>query len=134
MQVSDVQIAYHVFLQHWDFKKIELIKQLKLLLLTNGNHVLGMCDVASGSMDMAICDPKFIFSAALLSGAGRIILGNNNTSSILKPSEKDINLTMALVFAGKTLGVEVLDHIIFSKEGYFSFRANDLIKSDSLQK
>ncbi len=127
VQLTNTQHAYEILLRGWDMNKIELVKQLKVLLLTNSNRVLGVCDIASGSMNKALFDPKFIFSAALLSGAGRIILGNNNTSGTLTPSLPDKLSTQSLVYSGKLLGIDVLDHIILTKEGYFSFVDNALI-------
>ncbi|MDF2186812.1 JAB domain-containing protein [Paraflavitalea sp. CAU 1676] len=130
--IGDCMDAFEVFLIHWDWNKIELVKQLKILLLTNANKVLGISEVATGCMDKALFDPKFIFSAALLSGAGKIILGNNNTSGDLKPSHADIIATRSLALSGRLMGIEVVDHLIFSKEACFSFADNGLMQSDFL--
>lgn len=127
--VNDAKIAHKVFMQHWDMNKIELVKQMKILLLTNSGRVLGILEVATGTMDRAQFDPKFIFSAALLAGAGRIIIGNNNTSSSLKPSRDDLISTKVLAYTGRMMSIEVTDHVIFSKDGYFSFADNGLLDS-----
>ena len=132
VQVSDTLSAYEVFIEHWDFNKIELVKQLKILLLTNDNRVLGISEIATGCMDRALFDPKFIFSAALLSGAGKIILGNNNTSSNVKPSSTDLVSTRSLALTGRLMGIELVDHLIFSTEACFSFADNGLLKTDLL--
>lgn len=130
--ISDSGDAFEIFLLHWDWNKIELVKQLKILLLTNANKVLGISEVATGCMDKALFDPKFIFSAALLSGAGKIILGNNNTSGNVKPSRDDYNATRSLALSGRLMGIEVVDHLIFSKEACFSFADNGLMQTDFL--
>lgn len=127
VEINDAMIAYKVFMRHWDMNKIELVKQMKILLLTNGNRVLGISEVATGAMNKAIFDPKFIFSAALLAGASRVIMGTNNTGSSLKPSRDDTLTIKTVVNAGKMIGIEVTDHVIFSKEGYFSFADNGLL-------
>ncbi|MDF2191387.1 JAB domain-containing protein [Paraflavitalea sp. CAU 1676] len=126
--------AFEIFLVQWDWNKIELVKQLKILLLTNANKVLGISEVATGCMDKALFDPKFIFSAALLSGAGKIILGNNNTSGNVKPSREDFNATRSLALSGRLMGIEVVDHLIFSKDAWFSFADNGLMQTDFLGK
>ncbi len=127
VQLTSTQHAYDILLHTWDMNKIELVKQIKVLLLTNSNRVLGVFDMTHGCMDKALIDFKFIFSAALLCGAGRIILGNNNTGGSLTPSSQDKRTTESLVAVGKLMGIDVLDHIILTKEGYFSFVDNGLI-------
>lgn len=68
-----------------------------------------------------IADPKVIFSAALKSAASSIILVHNHPSGNLRPSQADIDLTQKLRAGGKLLDIEVIEHIILSSEGYFSF-------------
>lgn len=129
--IANTADAYAVLMKHWDMNKIEYVKQLKILLLTHANKVLGICDLASGTMSKALYDTKYIFSSALLSGASKIILANNNAGGTLQPSKTDITATSLLVYSGKLLGIEVLDHIIFCKEGYYSFVDNKLIKQEN---
>lgn len=66
-------------------------------------------------------DPKLVFAAALKSNCQSIILGHNHPSGNLIPSFQDERLTKRLVEAGKFLDLPVLDHIIVTSEGYFSF-------------
>ncbi|RZN71208.1 MAG: DNA repair protein, partial [Candidatus Methanolliviera hydrocarbonicum] len=55
------------------------------------------------------------------------ILAHNHPSGELKPSESDLRVQEQLTEAGKILGIEVLDHIIISKRGYYSFQEAGLI-------
>ena len=68
-----------------------------------------------------VADPKIIFRKAIEEGSSGIILAHNHPSGNLKPSQADITLTKQMVAAGKTLEINVLDHLIISEQGYFSF-------------
>jgi len=61
--------------------------------------------------------------AAILANAAAIICGHNHPSGDPQPSREDRVLTHRLVSAGKLLGINVLDHIVIGREGYFSFLA-----------
>jgi DNA repair protein RadC len=74
-----------------------------------------------------IADPKVIFSAALKACASSIILSHNHPSGNLKPSNADIQLTKKIVNAGNLLDIAVLDHVIVSAEGYYSFADEGLL-------
>jgi DNA repair protein RadC len=83
--------------------------------------VIGKHQVSSGGMAGTVVDPKIIFKAALDNKAVSIILCHNHPSGNLQPSSQDISLTKNLVAAGKVLEISVLDHLIVSQNGFFSF-------------
>ena len=74
-----------------------------------------------------IIDPKLIFSAALKATASSVIICHNHPSGNLKPSQADIRLTQKLVKAGEILELSVLDHLIITKEGYYSLADEGLL-------
>lgn len=119
--------VYQILLQSWDDDKIEFVEQFKILLLNRGNKVLGIYEVSTGGMAGTIADPKVIFSAALKACASSIILSHNHPSGNLKPSDADIHLTSKIARAGSLLDIVVLDHVIVSTEGYYSFADEGLI-------
>ena len=100
---------------------MDFIEQFKLLLLNRGNRVLGLLEVSSGGVAGTVADPKVIFAAALKASASSIILAHNHPSGQLKPSSADIALTNKLKRGGELLDIQVLDHLILSSEGYYSF-------------
>jgi DNA repair protein RadC len=55
-------------------------------------------------------------------------LAHNHPSGDPEPSEDDLTMTKRLIEAGKILGIEVLDHIIITKNGYFSFKDRGLLR------
>ena len=66
-------------------------------------------------------DAKLVFRKAIEELASSIILCHNHPSGNLQPSQSDIDLTKKLADAGKTLDIMVLDHLIITDEGYYSF-------------
>ena len=65
--------------------------------------------------------PVILFALAVESLASSIIIAHNHPSGSLKPSQQDIRLTSKVKNAGNTLDINLLDHIIITKEGYYSF-------------
>jgi DNA repair protein RadC len=92
-----------------------------ILFLNRANLVIGKQQVSAGGMSGTVVDPKIIFKAALENKAVSVILCHNHPSGNVKPSEADIKLTKNLVAAGKVLEITVLDHVIVSQNGFYSF-------------
>ena len=107
--------------------KIEFVEQFKAMLLNRANKVLGIFEVSSGSSTGTIADPKLIFAAAIKANACGIILAHNHPSGNLNPSQADIDLTRRMREGGKLLEVQVLDHVIITCEGYYSFADEGMI-------
>jgi DNA repair protein RadC len=74
-----------------------------------------------------VADPKVIFQVALKANACSMILTHNHPSGNLQPSESDIRLTRKLKDAGLLLDLPVLDHLIVSSEGFYSFADEGLL-------
>ena len=77
--------------------------------------------ISKGGLSGTPADPKIIFHIALQHRAVSVILAHNHPSNNLKPSQQDIDLTKQLRQAGKILDIGVLDHLIITDDGYFSF-------------
>lgn len=100
---------------------MELKEEFYILLLNRANAVLGWYKISEGGIAGTVVDPKLIFSVALKGLASSLILAHNHPSGNLRPSPEDIALTKRLREAGRLLEIPVLDHLILSAEGYFSF-------------
>ena len=118
--ITSSQDVYKLLLDNWDKDTIELFEEGKIILLNQANRVLGLYPLSKGGITGTVMDPKLIFTAALKSGACHIILSHNHPSGNLKPSKADEDLTAKIKAAGKLLDITVLDHVIISREGYFS--------------
>lgn len=78
--------------------------------------------VSIGSVDAAIVHPRETFRRAVMAGSVSIIIAHNHPSADVTPSEQDIALTRRLFDAGQILGIQLLDHIIFSQNSYCSMK------------
>jgi DNA repair protein RadC len=92
-----------------------------VLYLNNANKVIAKNQLSKGGMTGTVVDVRIIFKSALESGAVGILLCHNHPSGNLKPSEADIEITKKVKTAGKSLDINVLDHIIITQNGYYSF-------------
>jgi DNA repair protein RadC len=91
-----------------------------VLILNTKNKIVAVHEVSRGTLNSSLIHPREVFKPAVLHNAATIICFHNHPSGDPKPSEEDIEVTKRLVEAGKILGIEVLDHIIVSDEGYTS--------------
>jgi len=92
-----------------------------ILLLNRANLVLDRIQLSQGGTSGTVVDAKMVFRAALEGQASGIILVHNHPSGSLRPSQHDIDLTKKLRDAGKTLDINVMDHLIVTDRGYYSF-------------
>ena len=104
-----------------------LSSEYLVILLNRANKVLGIIEISIGGTAATIADPKVIFVAALKSAANGIIIVHNHPSGQLKPSTADIELTRKIKEGGRLLDVSVLDHLILSRDGYYSFADEGMI-------
>ena len=132
VRVSDMEKVcgsrdtYEVLQRIWS-NKIDHIEEFMVLCLNRANRVLGWAKVSQGGLSGTVADPKVIFQVAIKSNACSIILAHNHPSGNLQPSEADIHLTRKLKEAGVLLDLPVLDHLIVSSEGYYSFADEGLL-------
>jgi DNA repair protein RadC len=113
--------CYQLLLQTWDENKIDFVEQFKVLLLNRCNRVLGILELSTGGVTGSVADVRLVMTAALKANAVVVILSHNHPSGNLKPSRADIELTAKIKQAGKFLNIQVLDHVIVTSEGYYSF-------------
>lgn len=92
-----------------------------ILLLNRANQVMSKQCMSSGGMSGTVVDTRLIFKAALDARAVSIVLCHNHPSGNLKPSAEDERLTKNLKEAGKVMDIAVIDHVIVSQHGYYSF-------------
>jgi DNA repair protein RadC len=97
------------------------------LLLNRGNKVLGWANISNGGITGTVADPLLIFQTALLTNATSIILSHNHPSGNRTPSSADIDLTRKVKSAGQILEIMVLDHVIVTTDGYYSFADEGII-------
>ncbi len=98
-----------------------------LLLLNKACEVVARTKLSSGGPAGTVADVKQAFKIALDAKASAIIAVHNHPSGNLKPSDADVDLTRKLKEAGKILDLPLLDHLIVSERGYYSFADEGMI-------
>ncbi len=120
IKASNSKEAYSLAIGNWNMNSIELQEEVKVILLNRANGLVGIYSLSKGGISASVVDIKLILSVALKAVASNIIIVHNHPSGNLKPSEADISLTNKLKVAAKTVEINLLDHLIISKEGYYS--------------
>jgi DNA repair protein RadC len=80
--------------------------------------------VTIGVLNSSLVHPRETFRRAVISGSAAIIIAHNHPSGEVEPSDEDMKITRVMHEAGNILGIALLDHIIFTKDNYFSFKNN----------
>ena len=97
------------------------------LSLNCAHEVLAVRIVTIGLVNRTIVHPREVFADPILDRASAIIVAHNHPSGNLQPSDEDREITDRLKAAGDILGLNFLDHLIFSDNSFFSFRQEGLI-------
>ena len=106
---------------------ISKIEEFKVLFLNSNNEVLGVETLFQGTIDKSAVYPRKILERVLFYNARSIIFAHNHPSGNTSPSSKDIEITKMMKEFFKMVDVSVLDHIIISKDSYFSFLEEGII-------
>ena len=107
------------------------IKEHFLVLTLNAiNEVIAVRIVTIGLLNQSLVHPREVFWWAIKDNAAYIVLAHNHPSGNNNPSNEDLGITEKLVEASKIMGIDILDHIIFSENGYYSFRENGKLEQD----
>ena len=125
--VKSSETVYKVCLHYWNLDKIDLLEEFKVLFLSQSNRVLQIMSVSQGGITGTVADPRLILAGALKVAACSMILVHNHPSCSLRPSRADEELTIKLKEAAKYFDIKVLDHLIITSEGYFSFADEGLL-------
>lgn len=113
--------AYRLFMHCWDKGQIHYVEEFKVMLLNRSSRVLGICTLTRGTAFATLIDIRNLFACALLANACSVICCHNHPSGSLEPSRTDKEISRKLQEGGKFLDIQVIDHLIISPEGYYSF-------------
>lgn len=98
-----------------------------VVFLNRANAITHFEIISEGGITGTVADPRIILKKALQEDAIGIILCHNHPSGSLVPSRNDIDLTLKIKEAASYLDIQVMDHIIVSENGYYSFADGGLI-------
>ena len=127
VKVTTSKIIFKLMLENWDLNIIEYQEAVKLVLLNRANVVLGIYELSKGGISGTVVDVRIILGVALKCNASSIVLVHNHPSGNLKPSEPDKDITSKFKEACRILEVPLLDHLIISRYGYFSFADSGIL-------
>jgi DNA repair protein RadC len=98
-------------------------KQEHFLVMTldGASHIINVRTVFIGTLTQSIVHPREVFADAIADRAASIIVAHNHPSGTLRASHADIQITERLKEVAKLVGIDLLDHVIISHTGYFSF-------------
>ncbi len=116
--ISGSKDAYNIIRRHLMDSNHE---EFWVLMLNQSGRVIAKELISRGVIAGTVADPKIIFNLALQHSATSIVMAHNHPSGNLKPSQLDIDLTKKIVNAGKMLDMNVLDHLIITNDGFYSF-------------
>ena len=120
LNVATAEEAYEAFMSVWDISTIEYVEDFYMLHLNRTNYVLGISHISRGGIGGTVVDAKIVFGHALLTASSAIIFAHNHPSGSCSPSHPDIELTLKLKKAAEALDIKLLDHLIITKDRYYS--------------
>lgn len=115
------------YLKQFYFDDIEIFESFFILLLNRNNETIGYAKISQGGVAGTVIDTKIILKYVIDTLASAVVLCHNHPSGNLTPSEADKRVTKTIKEACKLLDTDVLDHIILTKNSYFSFADNNLM-------
>lgn len=96
------------------------------ITLNGANEVIQRRIVTVGLLDRSLVHPRDVFADVITDRAAAVIFAHNHPSGDLQPSDEDLRAQCRLIEAAKILGIRVLDHLIVSRKGHFSFDESGL--------
>lgn len=102
-------------------------ENFKVIILDSGMKMVRDYTISKGTLDASLVHPREVFIPAIKEHGAAILLAHNHPSGSCRPSTEDISITRRLVAAGELLGINVIDHIIVTKDSYYSFKEGGLL-------
>ena len=120
-KILSAENAYKILLSVFDSETIQYKEFFKVILMNRANKVLGVCHISEGGLNETSADIRIIMQAAILGNASAMILSHNHPSGNKQPSNQDDLLTDRVKKAAKLFDIQLLDHIIVTDSGYYSY-------------
>lgn len=124
VKITSPEDAYEVFMDIWDKDTLEVCEQFWVILLSKSKEAIGWCRLSSGGKAATIVEVGHVVLLALLGNASSLLVAHNHPSGNRKPSHADTRLTKQLGDALKLMGLQLDDHLILTRDGFYSFRAH----------
>ncbi|NTU47354.1 hypothetical protein HGA88_07070 [Candidatus Roizmanbacteria bacterium] len=122
--VNNPEVLYQALLKVW--KTFDYIARQKeyfwVIHLTTRNMIKSLEIISVGTLDASLVHPREVFVRAIKEHSYSIIVAHNHPSGNPEPSEEDINITKRLQRVSETIGIPVLDHIVYTDQEFVSLK------------
>ena len=125
VKIKSSEDAYEYFKLIFDADTIDYRESFHAVFLNRSNNTIAWMTISTGGLAGTIADPRMIIKTALDVGAHALLISHNHPSGNLKPGTPDIELTKKIKEGAELFNIALLDHIIISSEGYYSFGDKD---------
>lgn len=119
--INSSATAYNIVKNHFPDETIDYRESFKVFYMNVAGHLLGCLTVSEGGPCSTAVDVKLILQGALLTNAHGVIMAHNHPSGNLQPSTPDKFMTEKVEKALQIMDMKLLDHLIVTRGGYFSF-------------
>jgi DNA repair protein RadC len=122
-KITSAEDVYH------ELKEFSTKKQEYFLVMTldGASHIINTRTIFIGTLNQSLVHPREVFADAIADRAAGIIIAHNHPSGTLAASRADIQITQRLKEVSKLVGIELLDHVILAKNGFYSFSDEGLL-------
>jgi DNA repair protein RadC len=107
--------------------KDQVRERFVVFWLDSANRILGFEVVTEGILNGSLAHPREVFRGAIVATAAAIIIAHNHPSENSEPSQEDLVITKQLVEAGKVIGIQITDHVIFGGDSFTSMASRGFI-------
>lgn len=129
-RIKNPSDIYSIIRHHADRRQERFI----CLSLNGAHEVLAVRIVTIGLVNRTIVHPREVFADPILDRASAVAVAHNHPSGNIQPSEEDNEITARLKSSADILGINFLDHLIFSETRFFSFREEGLLKDTMVER
>ena len=98
-----------------------------VITLDGASHIINTRTAFIGTLNQSLVHPREVFADAIADRSAGIIIAHNHPSGTLRASRADIAVTQRLDEVAKLVGIELLDHVILAKDGFYSFADEGLL-------
>jgi DNA repair protein RadC len=120
VKITSSQVAAD-FIRQFYSDDIEIYESCFILMLNGAQKTMGYAKISQGGVAGTVVDVKIVCKYAVESLASGVILAHNHPSGSLLPSGPDTAITQRLKGILKVMDSTLIDHIILTKEGFYSF-------------
>lgn len=122
--IQSVKVAVGFLREMKDYDR----ERFKVIYLDTKNRVIGVENIAEGTINQTLLNPREVVKGAMLANSAGVILAHNHPSGIPRPSLEDNAIVAKLVDAFGLMGIDVVDALVVAKEGYYSYLEDGKLK------